>query len=115
MLCCNFRTFGDPRVYKTIRHGLVDSLGGNVTTFVYEQWMPGAKRLLSSDVHINPPSLRQSFVLCNRPDAKVAALRDLLGVPDGDGKPSLGRLVIFTNSQGRRASSTTRWLTGTVQ
>ncbi len=35
ILCCNFRTFGDPRVYKTIRHGLIDSLGSNVTTFVY--------------------------------------------------------------------------------
>ena len=83
----------------TVQHVAVGATHPEATLMMYEQWMPGAKRLLSSGIHTIPPSLRQSFVPCNGPDAKVAALRDLLGVPDGDGKPSLGRLVIFTNSQ----------------
>lgn len=35
VLCGNFRTFSDPRVYKSIRANLVDALGGNVVTFIY--------------------------------------------------------------------------------
>lgn len=35
VLCGNFRTFTDPRVYKSIRANLVDAFGGNVVTFVF--------------------------------------------------------------------------------
>ena len=35
VLSGNFRTFSDPRVYKTIRSNLIDAIGGNVVTFVY--------------------------------------------------------------------------------
>jgi hypothetical protein len=35
LLAGNFRTFSDPRVYKTIRANLVDALGAQVVTFIY--------------------------------------------------------------------------------
>jgi superfamily II DNA/RNA helicase len=38
-------------------------------------------------------------VVCNGPTAKVTALRDLLGVADTEGRPSIGRVVLFCNSQ----------------
>merc|ERR1740139_110201 len=46
-----------------------------------------------------PLTLRQDFVTCNGPDAKVSAMLELLGQPDEGGKPRLGRLVLFCNSQ----------------
>ena len=35
LICGNFRTFGDPRVYKSIRHNLVEALGGDIVVFVW--------------------------------------------------------------------------------
>ena len=35
LLCGNFRTFGDPRVYRSIRSNFIDALGGRPTVFIY--------------------------------------------------------------------------------
>ena len=66
---------------------------------LYDRWLRGARRLMIEGSHSVPTTLRQSFLVCNGPTAKVSALRDLLGFADEAGKPSIGRVVLFCNSQ----------------
>jgi hypothetical protein len=35
LLCGNFRTFGDPRVYRSIRSNFIDAIGGRPTVFIF--------------------------------------------------------------------------------
>jgi len=67
---------------------------------LYDKWLPNARRLLVDGSHTVPARLDERFVVANGPDAKVAALREVLGPVDQDGQPAAtGRAVIFCNSQ----------------
>jgi len=66
---------------------------------LYEQRLPAAKRIMVEGMHSLPSTLRQCFVTCKGPEGKVSALRELLGDPDDDGHPPIGRAVVFCNSQ----------------
>ena len=54
LLSGNIRSFTDVRVYKSIRHHLVDGLGGNATLFIHgkrasERWARGIDDYMPSD------------------------------------------------------------------
>ena len=66
---------------------------------LYERHLSEAKRLYVEGTHSLPKSLRQEFLPCAGPDAKVTTLLQQLGAADEGGKPSLGRVVLFCNSQ----------------
>ena len=66
---------------------------------LYNRWLAGARDLMLAGSHTVPPTLRQDFVVCNGPTAKVATLREVLGGADAGGAPSIGRVVLFCNSQ----------------
>ena len=114
-----------------VQHVAVGATHPEKAKALYATALPGAKQMLLEDMHTAPPTLKQEFVTCNGPDAKVSAMLDphpspgpnpspnpnrnpshrnpdptqvsamleLLGAPDEGGKPRLGRLVLFCNSQ----------------
>ena len=67
---------------------------------LYRRWLGEARNLQLDGTHTLPPQLRQQFLTCNGPDAKMSALNEVLGPADEEGKPMVaGRIVLFTNSQ----------------
>ena len=89
-----------PGAAPTCQHLAVGATHPEAALELYDKWMRGARRLMVQGTHGLPRNLRQNFLTCNGPNAKVSALKDLLGVNvDGAGKPSLGRVVLFCNSQ----------------
>ena len=84
---------------SAVQHLAVGATHPESALELYDKWLRGARRLMIEGSHSVPPQLRQHFLTCNGPNAKVSALRDLLGVADDKGKPSLGRVVLFCNSQ----------------
>lgn len=95
----------DPRAAEAaaqgmrVQHVAVGATHPEKAKALYATALPGAKPMLLEDMHTAPPTLKQEFVTCNGPDAKVSAMLELLGAPDEGGKPRLGRLVLFCNSQ----------------
>ena len=83
----------------TVQHLAVGATHPEGALTLYDRWLANARRLMIEGSHSLPPQLRQNFLTCNGPTAKVSALKDLLGVVDESGKPSLGRVVLFCNSQ----------------
>lgn len=66
VLCGNFRTFPDPRVYKSIRTNLIDALGpeGNVVTFVYGKL----------DEELKPQGLKGGNIHSSKEEMRAASL-----------------------------------------
>ena len=60
MACGNLRTFGDPRVYKSFRHNLVDALGANTTVFVWMRMEDDAYKVTSQEP-LRPGYQRSSY------------------------------------------------------
>ena len=82
-----------------VQHLAVGATHPEGTLALYDKWLQGVRRLMISGSHTLPSTLRQHFLTCNGPTAKVEALRDILGFADEAGKPSIGRIVLFCNSQ----------------
>jgi superfamily II DNA/RNA helicase len=82
-----------------VQHLAVGATHPESTIALYDRWLRGARPLMVAGNHMLPPTLRQRFVVCNGPDAKVAALREILGTADSAGRPLGGRVVLFCNSQ----------------
>ena len=96
----------DPRASSgTLGTGSVQHLAVGAThpesaRALYGKWLGEARSIMVEGSHALPPQLRQHFLTCNGPDAKLAALRDLLGPADEAGRPRLvRRLVLFCCSQ----------------
>ena len=92
----------DPRARGSgcVQHLAVGATHPEGARALYQRWLGQARSLMVAGSHSLPPQLRQHFLTCNGPDAKMGALRDLLGPSDTDGRPTLlGRLVLFCNSQ----------------
>uniref|UniRef100_A0A7S2BW37 RNA helicase n=1 Tax=Haptolina brevifila TaxID=156173 RepID=A0A7S2BW37_9EUKA len=91
----------DPRpdASGAVQHLAVGATHPESALVLYDKWLRSARRMLVKGSHTVPSTLRQEFLTCNGPTAKVSALRDLLGVADASGKPSIGRSVLFCNSQ----------------
>ena len=49
---------------------------------LYRRWLGEARNLQLDGTHALPPQLRQQFLTCNGPDAKMSALNEVLG-PSG--------------------------------
>ncbi|KAL1503692.1 hypothetical protein AB1Y20_012165 [Prymnesium parvum] len=88
------RTEGGQRV----QHLAVGATHPEAALALYKRWLSGAQQLLLANHHSLPATLDQRFISCSA-DAKMPALRELLGPPDEHGRPSLGRVVLFCNSQ----------------
>jgi len=82
-----------------VQHVAVGATHPAAAAELYERHLSEAKRLYVEGTHSLPKSLRQEFLPCAGPDAKVTTLLQLLGAADEGGKPSLGRVVLFCNSQ----------------
>ncbi len=82
-----------------VQHVAVGATHPDAASALYAHRLPSARRLMVAGVHTTPPTLKQNFVTCTGASGKVDALRALLRGADGDGRPGLGRLVIFCNSQ----------------
>ena len=94
----------DPRAAANgmgcVQHLAVGATHPEGARVLYRKWLGEARSVMVDGSHSLPPQLRQNFLTCNGPDAKMGALRDLLGPADETGRPSLvGRLVLFCNSQ----------------
>lgn len=61
MACGNMRTFGDPRVYKSLRHNVVDALGGNTSVFVWMRLGDDAYKV-NEEEHARPGYQRLDYV-----------------------------------------------------
>lgn len=82
-----------------VQHLAVGATHPEGALLLYKKWLSSARAMMLEGSHTLPPQLRQNFLTCNGPTAKVTALRDLLGIVEDGGKPSLGRVVLFCNSQ----------------
>lgn len=89
----------EARTSNAVQHLAVGATHPQSALALYDRWLRGVRRLFIDGSHSLPETLQQHFVVCNGPTAKVTALRDLLGVADENGRPSLGRVVLFCNSQ----------------
>ncbi|EOD41633.1 helicase [Emiliania huxleyi CCMP1516] len=90
------------RAAARVQHVAVGATHPAAAVALYERRLSGAKQMMVGGVHTVPAQLEQRFVTCKGPDGKVAALRELLGPPLGppeEGRPTLGRVVLFCNSQ----------------
>merc|ERR1719247_1647699 len=83
-----------------VQHLAVGATHPATAQALYDKWFPNARRLLVEGSHTVPARLDERFVVANGPDAKVVALREVLGPVDPDGEPgATGRAVVFCNSQ----------------
>jgi superfamily II DNA/RNA helicase len=89
----------DTRTSNFVQHLAVGATHPESALALYDRWLRGTRRYFIDGSHSLPETLQQQFLVCNGPTAKVAALRDLLGVADVNGRPSIGRVVLFCNSQ----------------
>ena len=84
----------------SVQHLAVGATHPESARALYGKWLGEARSIMVEGSHALPPQLRQNFLTCNGPDAKMAALRDLLGPADEEGRPRLvRRLVLFCCSQ----------------
>jgi superfamily II DNA/RNA helicase len=82
-----------------VQHVAVGATHPAAALALYERRLGSAKQMMVRGVHSVPPQLVQNFITCKGADGKVQALRELLGPAEADGKPKLGRVVLFCNSQ----------------
>ena len=54
-----------------VQHVAVGATHPEKAQALYASALPGAKPMLLEDMHTAPPTLKQEFVTCNGPDAKV--------------------------------------------
>ena len=57
-----------------VQHVAVGATHPPAAVALYQRRLDGAKPMLLEDMHTAPPTLRQEFVTCNGPDAKVSAM-----------------------------------------
>lgn len=81
-----------------VQHLAVGATHPEAALVLYERWLKGARQLMLENHHSLPASLEQRFIPC-AVDGKLPALREVLGLPDADGMPNIGRVVLFCNSQ----------------
>ena len=71
-----------------VQHVAVGATHPEKAKALYATALPGAKQMLLEDMHTAPPTLKQEFVTCNGPDAKVAAMRDPTPTPSHNRNPN---------------------------
>ena len=57
-----------------VQHVAVGATHPEKAQALYASALPGAKPMLLEDMHTASPTLKQEFVTCNGPDAKVSAM-----------------------------------------
>ena len=82
-----------------VQHIAVGATHPQAARALYARRLQSAKQLMLDDMHTAPPTLRQEFITCTGADGKVRALQELLGGADEEGRPRLGRVCLFCNSQ----------------
>eukprot|EP00966_Prymnesium_polylepis_P213891 4953556-Prymnesium_polylepis.1 len=83
---------------ERVQHLAVGATHPKAAMVLYDRWLVDARRLMLDNHHSLPATLEQRFVTCAATE-KMPALREVLGPADDDGKPMIGRTVLFCNSQ----------------